>query len=364
MLDRIDVALGERSYPILIGAGAMADNSSLRSALPGNRVMVVTNETVAPLYLDALERALGEVRADVCVIPDGEGYKTLATYESVLDSLLAHGHPRTTTVIALGGGVVGDIAGFVAATYQRGVAFVQVPTTLLAQVDSSVGGKTAVNHPRGKNMIGAFHQPNLVLADTDTLRTLPDREFRAGVAEVIKYGVIKDPALFQFLIDERAAILARDEPALRHIITRSCAIKAAVVAADERETGERAILNFGHTFGHAIEVLTEFELLHGEGVALGMVMAADLSARLEWLDADTARRIKRLVADYGLPIVPPMNRLAPDDMLDVMGRDKKVRNGHLNLVLVRRLGEVAITDSANMALVRETLAAGQGLCNG
>lgn len=364
MLDRIEVALGERSYPILIGAGAIADASSLQHAMPGNRAMIVTNETVAPLYLGALERTLGNVRADVCIIPDGESYKTLATYESILDSLLAHGHPRTTTVIALGGGVVGDIAGFVAATYQRGVAFVQIPTTLLAQVDSSVGGKTAVNHARGKNMIGAFHQPNLVLADTDSLRSLPDREYRAGIAEVIKYGVIKDPTLFQFLDDERAAILARDERALRHIITRSCSIKAAVVAADERESGERAILNFGHTFGHAIEVLTEFEILHGEAVALGMVMAADLAARMNWLDARIAQRIKRLVGEYGLPIVPPMNRLAPDDMFEVMARDKKVQDGRLRLVLARRLGDATITAEADAELVRRTLEAGQGLCDG
>ncbi len=363
MPDRIRVDLGERSYPILIGPGALSDSESIVSAIPSGRALIVSNESVAPLYLPALMQSLGDVRVDTCIIPDGERFKTLDTYERIMDSLMAHGHDRGTTLIALGGGVVGDITGFAAATYQRGVGFVQVPTTLLAQVDSSVGGKTAVNHPRGKNMIGAFHQPRLVVADTDVLRTLPERELRSGVAEVIKYGVIRDPDLYRYLDDRRAEIMACDGKAMTHIVTRSCAIKAKVVAADERESGERAILNFGHTFGHAIEVLTDYEWLHGEAVALGMLMAADLSCRMGWLDPAQARDLRRLVDAFGFPTIPA-NRLAPDDMLEVMGHDKKVTKGRLRLVLIRGLGEVVVTDDVPAALLRQTLDAGENLCGG
>jgi 3-dehydroquinate synthase len=364
MLERLRVELAERSYPIVIGPGALSDTTSLRGAVAGRQVMVVTNETVAPLYLSRLLAGLLGYQVDTCVIPDGEAFKTLATYEMIMDSLMAHGHHRTSTLVALGGGVVGDISGFAAATYQRGIAFIQVPTTLLAQVDSSVGGKTAVNHPRGKNMIGAFYQPRLVIADTDVLRTLPARELRAGAAEVIKYGIIRDPELFTYLAGASSAILSADDAALTHVVSRSCAIKAQVVAADERESGERALLNFGHTFGHAIEVLTDFKVLHGEAVALGMLMAADLSCRLGMLEADMARQIRYLIESYGLPVAAPGYRLQPDDMLAVMGHDKKVKDGRLQLVLMRSLGDVFVTDAVPHEAIRATLAAAGDLCRG
>ncbi len=364
VLERLTVDLGERSYPIVIGADALADAASIRAAIRGRQVMIVSNETVAPLYLSALRAVLDGLTVDTCIIPDGESFKTLASYEAIMDALMAHGHNRTTTLVALGGGVIGDLTGFAAATYQRGVDFIQIPTTLLALVDSSVGGKTAVNHPRGKNMIGAFHQPRLVIADTEVLRTLPERELRAGVAEVIKYGVIRDAELFEYLRRECSAIMRRDSVAIGHIVARSCEIKAQVVAADERESGERAHLNFGHTFGHAVEVLTDFEWLHGEAVGLGMLMAADLSWRMGWLDIAVARRIRDLVESFQLPVIPPSNRLAPEDMLAIMGHDKKVMDGRLRLVLSRGLGHAVVTDSVPIDLLRKTLVAGEGLCRG
>lgn len=362
-MDTIDVALGERSYPIHIGSGLLDDPQLLRRHVRGSQVAVISNEVVAPLYLERLRGALGGgLEVDVYLMPDGERFKSLESYGALMDFLLAHRHNRTTTLVALGGGVVGDLTGFAAATFQRGVDFVQIPTTLLAQVDSSVGGKTAVNHPRGKNMIGAFYQPRAVLADLQALATLPDREYRAGLAEILKYGVIRDAGFFDWLADNRAALAARQTDALRHAVRRSCEIKAEVVAADEREGGLRAILNFGHTFGHAIETLTGYrDFLHGEAVAMGMVMAADTSLRLGWLGGDAARRIRDVLTDLGLPVVPPA--LPAEDMLAAMGLDKKVVDGRLRLVLARRLGEVRVTEDFDHDALAATLHAGDALCH-
>ncbi|MEQ8857094.1 MAG: 3-dehydroquinate synthase [Pseudomonadales bacterium] len=359
----VRVELGERSYPIHIGQGLLGHGELLREHIRGGQVAVVSNDVVAPLYLRALQDALGDgYTVDVFLMADGERYKTLESYGRLMDFLLEHRHNRSTTLIALGGGVVGDLTGFAAATFQRGVDFIQVPTTLLAQVDSSVGGKTAVNHPRGKNMIGAFHQPRCVLADTSVFATLPDREYRAGLAEVVKYGVIRDAEFFTWLESAAAALKRRDPDALAHAVRRSCEIKAAVVAADEREGGLRAILNFGHTFGHAIETLTGYDkLLHGEAVAVGMVMAADLSARQGMLIAPDARRVKALLAALDLPVTPP--QLAAADMCSAMGMDKKVLDGRLRLVLAEALGRVVVTEAIDQAALEATLAAGGRLCD-
>jgi 3-dehydroquinate synthase len=357
MTARLVVDLGARSYPIVVGSGALREAAVFEPYLVGRRVCVVTNETIAPLHLDVLRNALSGSEVDVCVLPDGEQYKSLETYARVLDHLIEHRHDRTTTLLALGGGVVGDIAGFVAATYQRGVGLIQVPTTLLAQVDSSVGGKTAVNHPHGKNLIGAFHQPRLVVADLDTLATLPQREYLCGMAEIIKYGVIRDAEFFVWLEAHADALLARDPAALTHAIVTSCAIKAAVVAADEREDGIRAILNFGHTFGHAIESSSAYEFHHGEAVAIGMVMASDLSKRLDWLAPTEAERIGELIERFGLPVALPGN-LTAARLAEAMSIDKKVQDGRLRLVLARAIGEVLVTDQFDRSALRATLAAG------
>ena len=334
----INVDLGDRSYPIIIGRGLMDGNFNLADYLPGPDCLVVSNETVAPLYLDKLRQNLAGREVASISLADGESFKTLATMQTILDALVASGANRDTTVIALGGGVVGDIAGFAAACYMRGVAFIQVPTTLLAQVDSSVGGKTGVNHDKGKNLIGAFHQPRAVLIDTDTLNTLPPREFRAGLAEVIKHGVICDPTYFAWLESSMSALLEKDPESLAQAILRSCEIKASVVAEDERETGRRAILNFGHTFGHAIERCLGYgEWLHGEAVAAGMVMAAELSG----IEAADLSRLKNLIAAAGLPIEPPA--IARERWLEAMGLDKKVRQKKLRFVLLRSLGEACVS---------------------
>lgn len=329
-------------------------------------MFVVTNETIAPLLLDALLAGLGGetggLRLDTLILPDGEQHKTLASLERIVDALLERRHSRRTTLIALGGGVVGDLTGFAAACYQRGVAFVQIPTTLLAQVDSSIGGKTAVNHPRGKNMIGAFHQPRGVLVDTDVLATLPARELAAGLAEVIKYGCIRDAGFFAWLESAMPALLARDGDALVHAIRRSCEIKAEVVAADEREGGVRAILNFGHTFGHAIETHTGYlSWLHGEAVGAGMVLAADLSWRLGRIDAAAAARIRALVVAAGLPDLPPAD-LGVEAFLDHMAVDKKVVDGRLRLVLLDALGNAELVEGVDAGALRATLLAGDALC--
>jgi 3-dehydroquinate synthase len=334
----LTVNLGERSYPIVIGSGLLDGGFDLGEYLAGDDCLIVSNETVAPLYQQQLEADLAGRTVESIHLPDGEAFKTVETASGVLDKLVAMGANRDTTVIALGGGVVGDIAGFAAACYMRGVAFVQVPTTVLAQVDSSVGGKTGVNHPQGKNLIGAFHQPRLVLIDTLTLNTLPDRELKAGLAEVIKHGVIADADFFSWLEDNMAALLAHDQEALAYAVQRSCEIKAEVVAEDEREAGRRAILNFGHTFGHAIEHCQGYgEWLHGEAVAAGMVMAAELSG----IEATETARIRALIEAAGLPVSPPAIGSTP--MLDAMSMDKKVLKKQLRFVLLDELGHARVS---------------------
>ena len=351
----LNVSLGARSYPIFIGTDLLADPVCYRPYIPGRQVMIVTNETVAPLYLAALQAALAGLRVETVVLPDGEIYKTQAVLERIYDALLGARFGRDCTLVALGGGVIGDMAGFAAACYQRGVAFIQVPTTLLAQVDSSVGGKTGINHPLGKNMIGAFHQPRAVIADTATLNTLPDRELCAGLAEVIKYGLIRDGAYFDWLESKLPALRARDPAALAEAIRRSCENKAQVVAADELETGERALLNLGHTFGHAIETGAGYgNWLHGEAVGVGMCMAADLSARLSWLRPADLQRTRDLIERANLPTVPPPE-LSAERLLDLMAVDKKVLDGRLRLVLLRGIGEAVVTDQFDPALLRATL---------
>lgn len=355
----LQVSLGERSYPILIGAALLADVRSLLPYLPAPRVALVTNETLFPLYGDAFASALRAHGVEVLSIclPDGERFKDWPALNLIFDALLEHACDRKTTLIALGGGVIGDIAGFAAATYQRGVPFIQIPTTLLAQVDSSVGGKTAINHPRGKNMIGAFYQPLLVLADTDTLKTLPDREYRSGLAEVIKYGIGLDAAFFDWLESNIDALNRRDPNALAYAIKRSCEIKAQVVAADERETakeGGRALLNLGHTFGHAIETALGYGVwLHGEAVACGMVLATQLSHQLGFLDATAQRRITALIASAALPITSP--NIATDVMLEHMNRDKKNEGGAVRLILLKAVGASVVDATVSTARIRAFL---------
>jgi 3-dehydroquinate synthase len=351
------VELGDRRYPIHIGPGLLGRPELLRPHIPGRQVLVVSNTTVAPLYLERTCAALSGLRHEAVILPDGEQYKTLAVLDEVFTALLRHRFDRNCTIVALGGGVVGDMAGFAAACYQRGVHFIQIPTTLLAQVDSSVGGKTGVNHPLGKNMIGAFYQPRCVLADTDTLATLPDRELSAGLAEVIKYGLIRDLPFLEWLEAHLEALLAREAGALSEAIERSCRNKAEIVAADEREAGERALLNLGHTFGHAIETGAGYGVwLHGEAVAAGMALAADLSARLGWLSGEQVGRILALLERAHLPLVPPPD-LTADDFLRLMAVDKKVQDGRLRLILLRGLGQGIIADDVDPIRLRETLEA-------
>jgi 3-dehydroquinate synthase len=344
--EKITVSLGERSYPIIIGGGILDDTAALRAHLPLPRAALVTNTTLWPLYGEALARQLRRDGVDVVaiVLPDGEAHKDWPALNQIFDALLEHACDRKTTLIALGGGVIGDITGFAAATYQRGVPFIQIPTTLLAQVDSSVGGKTAINHPRGKNMIGAFYQPQLVLADTDTLRTLPAREYQSGLAEVIKYGLILDRAFFDWLEANIDRLMQRDRDALAHAIKRSCEIKAQVVAGDERETakeGGRALLNLGHTFGHAIETALGYGAwLHGEAVACGMVLAAEFSKQLGFLDEAALARTKALLGRAQLPTALPA--IAAETMLEHMGRDKKNEAGVIKLILLKEIGHAYV----------------------
>jgi 3-dehydroquinate synthase len=340
--DPLRVALGDRSYPIHIGAG-LIDRHDLLAPYIAHHAAVVTNETVAPLYAKRIERTLESAgaRSQRIVLPDGESFKTFETLNLVFDALLRQAADRRTLLVALGGGVVGDMAGFAAATYQRGVAYVQVPTTLLAQVDSSVGGKTAINHPLGKNMIGAFYQPRAVIADIDTLSTLPQRELAAGLAEVVKYGAIRDLGFFEWIEQNHAALRARDLAALAHAIRRSCEIKAEIVAQDERESGARALLNFGHTFGHAIESALGYgEWLHGEAVAAGMVLAARYSVREGRLGADAAERLEALLRGLGLPVAAP--RIEARTWMDFIGRDKKNEAGRVTLILLDALGKARV----------------------
>jgi 3-dehydroquinate synthase len=360
---RVQVALGERSYPILIGDDLLGRADSYLPWLTGRQVLIVSNETVGPLYAARVREALAGCDVHELLLPDGEQHKTLDSFATILDALLAHRFSRRATVLALGGGVIGDLAGFAAACYQRGAGFVQVPTTLLAQVDSAVGGKTAVNHARGKNMIGAFYQPRCVVADTGVLATLPAREYAAGLAEVVKYGVIHDAVFFEWLEANVAALRARDASALAWIIRRSCEIKAHVVGLDEREeTDIRAILNFGHTFGHAIENTQGYGTwLHGEAVAMGMVLAADLSARMGWLARGDAARVRGLLDALGLPVLPPQGLDGPG-FRAAMSLDKKVTDGRIRFILARRLGHVEVTDEVPAPMLDATLAAGTALC--
>ena len=354
--DRVDIQLGERSYPILIGTGLLDDPQSFAAAPAAASALIVSNTTVAPLYAKALRAALaGRFRTvHMLELPDGEVHKNLQTLNLIFDALLGHGSDRKTVLFALGGGVVGDMTGFAAASYMRGVPFVQVPTTLLAQVDSSVGGKTAINHALGKNMIGAFYQPQLVVCDLGTLATLPARELSAGLAEIIKYGPIYDMAFFDWIEANVDALVARDPEALAHAVKRSCEIKAEVVGQDEREAGLRAILNFGHTFGHAIESgLGYGEWLHGEAVGCGMVMAARLSRRLGGVDEAFVARFIALVERAGLPVVGPA--LGAERYLELMRIDKKSEGGEIRFVLLERPGS-AVMRAAPEALVREVLA--------
>ena len=339
----LTVALGERRYPIHIGKALLPRLGELLPATRSGRAVIVTNPVVAALHLEPLQRGLERagIRHDVIVVPDGEAHKDWATLHTIHTRLLELKAERTTMLVALGGGVVGDIAGFAAATYQRGMPWVQVPTTLLAQVDSSVGGKTAVNHPLGKNMIGAFYQPLAVIIDSDTLSTLPDREYISGLAEVVKYGAIRSPELFAWLEANVDRLRKRDDSAMAHAIHESCKIKAEIVAKDERETGERALLNFGHTFGHAIEAGTGYGAwLHGEAVSAGMVLAGTLSVRVTGLPVVENDRLRELLVQFGLPIDPPA--MGSERYLELMRRDKKVEAGKLRLVLLEALGRATI----------------------
>jgi 3-dehydroquinate synthase len=353
----VPIELGDRRYEILIGQGLIADAATWLDLPRGAAAAIVSNTTVAPLYAQRLQAALRPLYSTVLVIelPDGEAHKHWQTLNVVFDALLGAGCDRKTVLFALGGGVVGDITGFAAACYMRGVPFVQVPTTLLAQVDSSVGGKTGINHPRGKNMIGAFHQPVRVVCDLDVLDTLPDREFSAGLAEVIKYGPTADAAFLDWIETNIDALRARDKPALAEAVRRSCEIKARIVAADEREGGLRAILNFGHTFGHAIEAgLGYGEWLHGEAVACGMVMASDLSARLGAMPPAFVDRMRRLVDRAALPVTAPA--WPSDRWLELMRSDKKAEGGEIRFVVIEALGRAGLR-AVPESLVRETLAA-------
>ncbi len=358
LMHTLHVDLGERSYPVYIGRDLLADPQLLAGHITGSQVVIVSNATVAPLYMDRVRSALGSAgQVTEVILPDGEQYKTLATLGDIFDEVMAAGHNRSTTFVAVGGGVVGDITGFAAACYQRGVSFVQVPTTLLAQVDSSVGGKTAVNHPLGKNMIGAFHQPVAVLIDTNTLQTLPPRELAAGLAEVIKYGLICDEPFYRWLQQHMHRLLAREEAALAEAIERSCANKAKVVSADEREGGVRAILNLGHTFGHAIETAQGYgQWLHGEAVAVGMLLALELSARRGMVPAAEVAGLRDLLLAAGLPVEAPADMTAAD-FLELMARDKKVIDGRMRLVLLEAIGSACIVDDADERELVELLEA-------
>ncbi len=355
-MPELRVELGERSYPILIDSDVIGLPESYQPYVSGSQVLLVTNTTVGPLYAERVERALAFVETlTKVVLPDGESHKNLTTLNTIFDALLENGHNRKTTLIALGGGVIGDMVGFAAACYQRGVNFIQVPTTLLAQVDSSVGGKTAVNHPLGKNMIGAFYQPKSVVIDTALLRSLPQRELSAGLAEVIKYGLISDAEFFNWLEDNMVKLLSQDTEALAYAIERSCQIKADVVAKDEREGGLRAILNLGHTFGHAIEAHLGYgEWLHGEAVGAGMVMACRMSEKLGWIDAQLVGRAIALIERAGLPVAPP-KAMGPDTFLKYMAVDKKVLDKTLRLVLLKACGHAVVTSDFSSAVLQETL---------
>jgi len=351
----IEVDLGDRKYPIYIGESILCDKKLIDEHITSSQVLIVTNENVAPLYLKDIEKSLSNINHDVLILPDGESTKSLDSLNQIITCLMEKKYSRTCILIALGGGVIGDLTGFAAACYQRGVKFIQIPTTLLAQVDSSVGGKTAVNHPLGKNMIGAFYQPCAVLADTNVLSTLPEREFSAGLAEVIKYGLIRDKSFYEWLEENIELVIKRDNEALTYIIERSCTNKAEVVSEDERESGVRATLNLGHTFGHAIETALSYkDWLHGEAVGCGMLMAADLSMRLGLLEQDQVDRIKALLDRAKLPTKIP-NGITLKQMLENMKVDKKSRDGVLYLILLNDIGDAVITSDYTEQALTETI---------
>ncbi|EEY89226.1 3-dehydroquinate synthase [Acinetobacter lwoffii SH145] len=353
------VELGERRYPIFIGSD-LDPQALLAPYIHGKQVMIVSNTTVAPLYLQRYQTAIEALdkRVATCILPDGEKYKDSQHLNLIFDALLEAGFNRDCTVLALGGGVIGDMAGFASACFQRGVYFIQVPTTLLSQVDSSVGGKTGINHPLGKNMIGAFQQPQVVLADMSQLSTLPDRELSAGLAEVIKYALLGDEKFLVWLEENMDALVARDEKLLAEAVYRSCVHKARIVANDEKEQGERALLNLGHTFGHAIESYMGYGVwLHGEAVATGMVMAVDLSQRMGWISQEDLERTKKIISRAQLPIVCP--KIPLDDFLAYMAHDKKVLNGQLRLVLLKQLGKAVITRDFDLELMKQAILANQ-----
>lgn len=357
----VSVDLGDRSYPIYIGAGLLDNGALLRKHVPGVTALIVTNETIAPFYLERAVAALadgGGIRVEVVVLPDGEEYKTMEVLMTVFNKALDAKLDRQTTFVALGGGVIGDMTGYAAASYQRGVHFIQIPTTVMAMVDSSVGGKTGVNHPAGKNMIGAFYQPRCVLIDTDTLKTLPDREFASGVAEIVKYGLIRDADFFEWQEANVDKLILREDDALVYAIERSCANKAEVVVLDEKEGGVRATLNLGHTFGHAIETGIGYgEWLHGEAVSVGMVMAVDMSERLGWVDSSIKERTIALLNKCKLPVVVP-KCMTVQTFHDLMAVDKKAANGKLRLILLRgELGECVFTGDFDQDKLSETLEA-------
>ena len=355
-MQTVRIDLGPRSYPILIGSGLLDRPAVVGQVVAARDVLVVTNRTVGPLYLDALLRGLEGKRSGSVALEDGEQFKTLDTLSRVLDAMVAQRLNRDACIVALGGGVVGDVTGFAAACYQRGIDFVQVPTTLLAQVDSSVGGKTGVNHPGGKNLIGAFHQPRAVISDLATLATLPARELRAGLAEVVKYGLIDDADFLAWIESNVEPLLALDLDALTHAVRRSCEIKARIVASDEREQGQRALLNLGHTFGHAIENAMGYgQWLHGEAVGVGMLLAADLSCRLGWIATADVERVRTLLERIGLPTGAPA--IGAHRAFELMGMDKKVLAGRIRLVLLRRLGEGVVSGDFPPAALEETLGA-------
>jgi 3-dehydroquinate synthase len=354
-MNTLHVALGDRSYPIYIGSGLLDQAECYVRHIKGKQILIVTNETVAPLYLFRVLMQLKTYNTAQVILPDGEQHKSLDVLNQIFDALLANKFGRNATLIALGGGVIGDMGGFAAACYQRGIPFIQIPTTLLAQVDSSVGGKTGVNHPLGKNMIGAFYQPQCVIADTDVLETLDERQFSAGLAEIIKYGLIRDAEFFCWLEDNMDALLVRDKTALAYAIERSCINKAEVVVEDETESAVRAMLNLGHTFGHAIETGAGYgEYLHGEAVAIGMCQAADLSKRKGWLSENEMEKIIALLKRARLPVNPP-DSLSPDQFLQLMSVDKKNVDGEIRLILLKAIGQATLPVGIDEKLLRLTL---------
>jgi len=354
-MKELTVDLKDKGYPIFIGSGLLEQKDILVKYIKSRQVVVVTNTTIAPLYLDKLVKSLDGFQIEVVVLPDGEQYKNLEQVTKVFDCLLENKFSRNATLIALGGGVIGDMGGFAASCYQRGIPFIQIPTTVLAQVDSSVGGKTGVNHPLGKNMIGAFYQPKCVIADMDVLDTLDDRQLIAGIAEIIKYGLIRDLAFFEWLEENIALLLARDKKAFAYVIEKSCINKAEVVAEDEFESGVRATLNLGHTFGHAIETGMGYgKYLHGEAVSIGIGYAADLSNRMGWITTDDVDRILALLKRAGLPVEPP-KELKVEQFIDLMAVDKKNVDGNIRLILLESIGQATLPISIEQKYIEQTL---------